>query len=486
MTFCDSWQSHLDALTPETFSSGLSPFRATIPKHNSSRGLRIQKYNPQSPFLSRLSQVKISGSKSFTNRALVLAGLSRQAVDISGVLLSDDSFWALYSLNKMGFGVQLDENQRIARISPQTLANPLPHGHANDVPSVFFGMAGTLARFFPAVILNQQRFLKVKCLTTARLAERPIVPLWEALKKLGVVIEGEGFPCTINAGFPKGTTTISGAVSGQFLSGLLLCAAGSSLPVEIQRVDSLVQPDYVRMTLQALTAFGANLEADQELTIFRNQESAATKASGGLPGTPHYSVEADASTACYFIAWSFLQGIPLTITNLGHTTLQPDLGFVSFLRALGAEIDVHAHHIQVHKKSVTPLLKPTQTEFDFSSMSDQALTAGAVALFASEPIAIRGVAHIRHHESDRIRGFCQNVTACGGHIEEFEDGFRVHPAQNLSGKWATYHDHRFAMAGFLVACGHENVGILDPHCVSKTAPDFFHQWQELGLCYVND
>lgn len=454
-------------------------FAARIPAF-SGRGLRVLRAAPPS-----LARVRVPGSKSFTNRAAVLAGLCPAPVTLEGVLLSDDSWWVFDSLERLGFRVTLDPARESVRVEPPKDAPP-------GLVSLYFGMAGTLARFFPAVVLNfaatfpHLGAVRASVSGAPRLCERPLAELVTALRALGARMSAERMPYEMASSTLEGQCFVSGKTSGQFLSGLLLAAAGSRRRVFVERIDSLVQPDYVRMTMGALRDFGAGLEADDELTEFEVYAPAGLR-------RDTYVVEADASTACYFMAYAALLGTELVIENIGSASLQPDVGFAGFLERMGVGVTVTPGSVHVHPCPGGSRLPGGGGhrlrggfDADFSAYSDQALTAGVLSLFADAPVRVHGVEHIRGHESDRIASLVANLRDLGVEADEFPDGFRVTPyayGTNLAGLWETHHDHRFAMTGFLVGLGHPHVEILSPGCVEKTAPDFFARMEALGCSF---
>jgi 3-phosphoshikimate 1-carboxyvinyltransferase len=421
-------------------------------------------------------EVAVSGSKSFTNRALVLAGMCQQPVLLKGVLFSDDSYWGFHSLQSLGFELTFFYEKSEVLVSP-------PQRKGNGA-LLNFGMAGTLARFFPAVVLNFAKTFPdlggVEAMATGekRLCQRPLEELTVALRTLGANIQGSTLPLKMSSSNLEGKCEISGSRSGQFLSGLLLAAAGSRNDISILRTQNLVQPDYVKMTISAIQAFGGSVDADSELNQFR------VNCVSGLQ-TPEYSIEADASTACYFLSFAVLHNLELTLTNMGSASLQPDIRFVDFLCRLGANITLHPNKTVVHRSETPVTLFKGGFSMSFFEMSDQALTAGVMATFCDAPIEITDVEHTRHHESDRIGSLVANLRALGVEADEIENGFKVSPAtQKLSGSWKTYQDHRFSMVGFLLATKHLNIEILEPGCVEKTAPDFFRRFYELGVRYT--
>lgn len=490
-------------------------FEARVPPF-SGRGLRVEGVTPPA-----VAALRVPGSKSFTNRAAVLAGLCPSGVVLEGVLFSDDSWWAFDSLARLGFGIEPHAPSETVRVTPPTApVRARLDAWNGDAVALHFGMAGTLARFFPAVLLNFAttfpdvaaafggRTLEALAGGAPRLCERPLSELVAALRALGARVSSDRLPARFDlipargaaSGGPhasrlSGRCSISGKTSGQFLSGLLLAAAGARDDIHITRVDTLVQPDYVRMTLRALRDFGAQVESDDALTAFR------VRSPGGLAAS-RYVVEADASTACYFLAFAALFAIDLTIENIGSSTLQPDLQFTAFLERLGVPVEVGAGHVRVRPRPSARSAAggsppvPGSAEFapfqggfdvDFQACSDQALTAGVLALFADAPIRVFGVEHIRKHESDRIASLVQNLQTLGVACTEAPDGFTIVPppaGTRLEGPWDTHHDHRFGMTGFLVAAAHPGVEILAPGCVEKTAPDFFARMARLGAKFA--
>ena len=425
---------------------------------------------------NHLKEIWIPGSKSFTNRAVVLAGMCSEPVTLYGFLFSEDSYWGLDALKKLGYLIQIDYKSKKVTIIPQIDIKL-------NTATLFFGKAGTLARFFPAVILNWQNTfpnsnkLKVDISGEPQLMRRPLSPLVKALKELNANISSDQMPFQIDSSHLEGECNISGKVSGQFLSGLLLCAAGAQKKIKINRIENLVQPDYVRMTIQSIKKFGGIVDCDKELNHFEIQTISKL-------GAENYTIEADASTCCYFISLAFLHNLNLKILNLGSSTLQPDFKFIELLIQMGANIKISENEVFVSKKENFSKPKGNFT-FDFSLYSDQALTMGAIGLFADGPILITGVSHIRHHESDRISCFVKNILSLGLKIDELPDGFKIYPIEKnlneIKGEFETWEDHRFAMTGFLISSKLNQVSIQNPKCVEKTAPQFFNQVQELGF-----
>lgn len=422
--------------------------------------------------------LRVSGSKSVTNRALVLAALCGKPLEIASPLLSDDTWWGFRALDAMGFALD------VSGLPEKAIVHPPESRAVQESVSLFVGQAGTLARFVPAVLLNWNRIHPQAPVKTFRmeadpqLMRRPLSPLVGALRQWGARITGESLPLEMAPSDLQGACTIDGSQSGQFLSGLLLAAAAAGHACRIERTHTLVQPDYVRITLAMLQAFGVQIECDAELTRFfiPQQRWQAPEC---------YVIEADASTACYFASLASVLRVNLKVENIGSNTLQPDFQFIQMLQKFGFNVTVRPTAFEVWGASAEQT-DSDELHFDMSACSDQALTAGVMALCTGRGVRVSGVAHIRHHESDRIAAFCANCAQLGIVVEEHADGFRVPSgvqAQHLSGVWPTHGDHRFALAGIVLAACAPRVAVLDAACMKKTAPHFVRQLTQCGVLF---
>lgn len=459
-------------------------FEAQIPEHLR-ESLRVVKCT------QRHWRVSIPGSKSFTNRAIVLAALGGRPIVLKEPLLADDTWWGFLSLNQLGF--QLDLSSLPSAVSIRPPKTKIKSPNEPHAALLHVGQAGTLGRFLPAALLNWQRVYPDSALThfmvTAhdQLSRRPLEPLISALNDLGGIIEtdvahvpGEtqikSFPLSVSPSHLKGLCRVDGSTSGQFLSGVLLAAAGSRNDCRVVRIHSLVQPDYVRMTLQMLQDFGSVFEANDDLTLFKFHPCEWTPPA-------EFLIEADASTACYYAALACVFGIDVEIENLGSRTLQPDFEFFEILKQFGFTVDIQDDRCSVFGSRQRTEI-PKTLKFDMSRCSDQALTLGVMAIVTGIEVEVTGIAHIRHHESDRIASFCANCRALGIEVEERADGFRVHAKlkrDQIVGDWPTHHDHRFALSGLVLAAWASGVRVLQPTCMQKTAPSFIEHLQSLGV-----
>lgn len=414
-------------------------------------------------------EIAVPGSKSFTNRALLIAALAQGRSVLKGVLKSDDSYWMIDALKRLGVPVAIDGDtvtiDGCAGVWPQTSGE------------LFLGSAGTSARFLPGALAAAPSGAWLVD-GSDQLRGRPIAPLLKALRQLGADIRplhhDESLPFQVRAnGLRGGTISISGKVSSQFLSGLLIAAPYASSPVTIQLTDDLVQPAYIGITIALMREFGADVEHEPD---YREIHVNPRKYLG-----KELTLEADASSACYLLALPALAPGRVRVTNVGTASLQPDAAFVDVLEAMGLIVHRSAHSLATESPPQGPARLLGNLTFDMKPMSDQALTVGALAPFASGPITVTNVGHIRQHESDRIAALCQNLARMGVRVDEREDSFTVHPNTPQAATVDPRDDHRNAMAFTLIGTRIPGVEILDPGCVSKTFPSFFDVIQQAGV-----
>jgi len=410
-------------------------------------------------------EIYVPGSKSYTNRALIIAALAKGTSKLKGILKSDDSYWCVDALKRLGIEVEVEEDSVII------------HGCNGVWPKkegdLFIGAAGTIARFLPgALAVSPSGSWKVDGIPQLR--ERPLQPLIDALRELGADIEylteRPGLPIQVKGtGLTGKKIQIPGNVSSQFLSGLLIASAYASEPVTIEVVNGLVQPAYIGITLQLMQQFGAKVEHSDDYSVL-------TVYPTGYEGKD-VVLEADASTACYFLTLAALTKGTIRVKNVGYHSFQPDAKFIDVLEQMGCQTIKSDEFLEV--------TGPDQLKGGFSvdmkPMSDQALTIGALAPFANAPISVYNVAHIRSHESDRISVICKSLQAMGLQVEEKEDGFTIYPGSLAGTTLDPHDDHRNAMVFGLLGTKVADIHILDPGCVSKTCPEYFQELRKLGL-----
>ncbi|WP_145370172.1 3-phosphoshikimate 1-carboxyvinyltransferase [Maioricimonas rarisocia] len=409
-----------------------------------------------------LGTVRPPGSKSLTNRALIVAALARGASELTGVLDSQDTRVMVESLRRLG--IELEHDAAACTIDLTGCAGRPAVDHAE----LWLENSGTSIRFLTALCtLGDGRF---RLDGNTRMRERPIGPLVEALRQLDVDIVCElGTDCPpvqiAASGLPGGTLSVGGNLSSQYLSALLMAAPCAKAAINLKVDGTLVSRPYVDMTLEVMRAFGARVEEPEPGDFILPP--------GGYQGRS-YDIEPDASAASYFFAAAAITGGEVTVEGLSRDALQGDVGFVDVLVQMGCEARWEAD-------SITLVGKPLRgVDVDMNAISDTAQTLAAVAPFASGPTRIRNVAHMRHKETDRVAAVVNELRRLGLEADEHEDGLTIHPGPMQPADIETYDDHRMAMSFALVGLRHPGVGIKDPGCTVKTYPDFFDDLE--GLC----
>ncbi|WP_244209149.1 3-phosphoshikimate 1-carboxyvinyltransferase [Paenibacillus ferrarius] len=408
--------------------------------------------------------LRIPGSKSFTNRALIIAALAKGTTRLQGVLQSDDSYWCMKALRELGVHIDVDGD---------TVTVQGNEGQwAISEAELYVGAAGTVARFLPSALAIGKGVWTLK--GSRRMSERPLTVLLNALSSLGCDIQYQenpgSVPLTLQAnGLNGGEVTVSGAVSSQFISGLLLAAPYAKEPLMIRIDGEVVQRDYVEMTLDMMRAFGVKPEVQDDGRTIAIQPSVYEART--------LSLEPDVSTCGYFWALAALTNGRIRIEGISAQTRQPDIELLHVLEQMGCTITRGETFVEVRG---TARLKGGFT-VSMQRWSDQTLTLAALAPFADGPITLTDAAHIRHHECDRIAAICQELRKLGIQVEEHEDGLTVHPGQPQPALLDPHDDHRMAMALSLIGARVNGLQIADPGCVSKTCPDFYERWRDLGV-----
>jgi 3-phosphoshikimate 1-carboxyvinyltransferase len=409
--------------------------------------------------------IRPPGSKSITNRALVCAALADGRSTLSGALESEDTQVMVASLGRLGLEIAHATQQGIIRVS----------GCAGRIPSpaaeLYVANSGTSMRFLTALAALGSGVFRID--GTARMRQRPIQDLLDALGQLGVSARAESAggapPVVIHAaGLPGGRATIAGTISSQFLSGLLMAAPYARTPVELVVAGELVSKPYVEMTIAVMWAFGVKVE-DRGLSRF-------LVPAGQTYQSRDYAIEPDASAASYFFAAAAVTGGEVTVEGLGRESLQGDVGFCRCLERMGCEVRYGANSITVARDPEQPL---RGIDVDMNAISDTVQTLGAVALVASGPTTITGVAHIRHKETDRIAALAAELAKLGAHVETRPDGLRIVPGPLHGAEIETYDDHRMAMSLAIAGLVVPGVVIRDPGCTAKTYPRFFDDLMRL-------
>jgi 3-phosphoshikimate 1-carboxyvinyltransferase len=427
-----------------------------------SPSLRAASYLVRSPARPVEGTVRPPGSKSYTNRALLLAGLATGTSTLTGALFSDDTLHMARGLAALGLAVHGDDAARAFTVTGG--GGLIPAARA----SVFVGNSGTTSRFLAPMMALGRGVYELDGDEAMR--SRPIQPLLDALTALGArchSIHGNGcLPIRVEAGaFDGGTARMPGSVSSQFFSALLMVAPRLRRGLVLEVEGELVSKPYLEVTAQAMKAFGATMKHDD----FRRFEVAA----GGYAGTD-YAVEPDASAASYFFAAAAVTRGKVVVEGLGSSSLQGDLGFVRLLARMGCRVRQTATETEV----VGPE-KLAGIEADMSSMSDTAQTLAAIAPLAASPTRVTGIGFIRRKETNRIAAVVTELRKLGVRAEEESDGFVVYPGEPRAGRVETYEDHRMAMSFSVLGLAVHGIDILNPSCVSKTFPEYFVELEKL-------
>jgi 3-phosphoshikimate 1-carboxyvinyltransferase len=414
------------------------------------------------------ASLRLPGSKSLTNRALLLAALARGHSRLSHVLLADDSRVMLEALRSLEFDIRVDEVNRIVEIDGASGWIPA------DGADLFLGNAGTAYRFLTAACclgLGPYRLDGVP-----RMRQRPIGPLVDALRHIGAEIEyagDAGFPPLVigRGDFAGGSIHMPATLSSQFTSALLqvgpVCRDGLILNFDAP----IISLPYVQMTLELMKRFGASY------TVEGRWSSIAVGPSGyhGID----YAIEPDASNASYFLAAAAINpGSVCTVQGLGRDSLQGDVRFAQVLGQMGAEVEVHADSITVTGPDALDGI-----DINLNHMPDMAQTLAVVSLFARGGAAIRDVGNLRVKETDRLAALRNELTKLGAQVRIQGDDLFVQmdtPGDLRPASIDTYDDHRMAMSFAVAGLRSPGVVIHDPACVNKTFPEFWQYLLRLG------
>ena len=404
--------------------------------------------------------VRPPGSKSLTNRALIVAGLAEGRSFLTGVLDSQDTRVMVESLRRLGLAVDQDVAAGTIAISGCGGKPPA------ETADLYLENSGTSIRFLTALCALGNGTFRLD--GNARMRERPILDLVDGLRQLGVDVTYEantGFPPVIvrGKGLAGGTATVASGTSSQFLSGLLMAAPGAAAPITLEIGGSLVSEPYVKMTVAVMEAFGGRV--DSIPTGYRVLPSRYR--------ATDYDIEPDASAASYFFAAAAVTGGRVIVQGLSRSALQGDVGFVDALEQMGCAVEATSD-------SITVIGRPLHgIDLDMNAISDTAQTLACVAPFASGPTRIRNVAHMRHKETDRVVAVANELRKVGVSVEEHPDGLTIYPGPIQPGRIATYDDHRMAMSFALLGLRVPGIEIEHPECTGKTYPHFFQDLDRL-------
>ena len=415
------------------------------------------------PIQSLSGEVHLPGSKSISNRALLLAVQAKGDTRILNLLDSEDTQLMCRALSALGVSLARQEDAWLVK----GVGGPLVKDDRRK--ELDLGLAGTALRPLTAALaLGNGQFVLDG---NARMRERPIGPLVDALNQLGAdvgYVQATGYPPVRvrGRGLAGGRTQIDGSLSSQFLTAVLLAAPLARTPVQVEVAGELVSKPYIDMTLDLMARFGAEAH-----NLGHRSFAVANR---GYQSPDEYLVEGDASSASYFLAAGAIAGRGVRVLGVGGDSIQGDLGFVDVLAAMGAQVERRPASIAVRPGRLVGV------QADLNQIPDAAMTVAVLALFAEGRTCIRNIGNWRIKETDRLAAMARELRKVGAQVEEGEDFLAIEPPARLQPAVIdTYGDHRMAMCFSLAALGGVPVRIQDPDCVRKTFPDYFEKFSSL-------
>jgi len=432
------------------------------------------------PIKSLDGTVTLPGSKSLSNRCLLLAALSEGETTVNNLLDSDDIRFMLQALNELQVPIDIHSPESVT-VTGQN--GPINSPNPAEICELFLGNAGTAMRPLVAALCMGNGIFVLD--GVARMRERPIADLVDGLRQLGAevsCVEETGCPpVTINAkdGLKGGKVSISGKMSSQFLSALLMAAPLADGDVTISIKDELISAPYVALTIGLMQKFGVNVEVIGDMDGGTPSFHIAATERYVSPG--EILVEGDASSASYFLAGAAITGGTVTVRGCGSDSVQGDVAFADVMEQMGATVTWGPESITVTRD---PSVKLKGVDVDCGKIPDAAMTLAAAALFAEGPTTIRNVYSWRLKETERMKAIVAECTKLGATVEEYRDYCVIHPPKdnkiNDNVLIETYDDHRMAMTFSLASCGGVSVVINDPGCTAKTFPTYFDMLESIA------
>ena len=417
-------------------------------------------------------EVTVPGSKSITNRALLVGALAEGTTVLRGVLFSDDSKVFMQALRDIGFLVEVNEEEHKVVIEGHGGSIPAVSG-AHDGRRVYVGSAGTAARFLTALLALSGQHFWVE--SSEQMKKRPMEPLLRALEELGAKFEfleqPYAFPFRICGREDRNPESVGLNIdaSSQFLSALLLSGVMCREGVTVHLTGTRSARAYVGITMKMMEEFGCQ--------VCRLDENTYRVMRGQTYRGREYQIEPDVSAACYFYGLAAVTGSEVKVMHVHSATTQGDIKFIDVLEQMGCHVKEERDGVVVTGVKCGQL---RGVHVDMSDFSDQTMTLAAVAPFADSETVIDGVGHIRGQESDRIHGIVTELARMGIRCEERPDGITVHPGEVRPAVVNTYEDHRMAMAFSLVGCRVKGIVIDNPGCCRKTFENYFELLTSLG------
>ena len=417
-------------------------------------------------------EVTVPGSKSITNRALLVGALAEGTTVLRGVLFSDDSKVFMQALRDIGFLVEVNEEEHKVVIEGHGGSIPAVSG-AHEGRRVYVGSAGTAARFLTALLALSGQHFWVE--SSEQMKKRPMEPLLRAFEELGAKFEfleqAYAFPFRICGREDRNPESVGLNIdaSSQFLSALLLSGVMCREGVTVHLTGTRSARAYVGITMKMMEEFGCQ--------VCRLDENTYRVMRGQTYRGREYQIEPDVSAACYFYGLAAVTGSEVKVMHVHSATTQGDIKFIDVLEQMGCHVKEERDGVVVTGVKCGQL---RGVHVDMSDFSDQTMTLAAVAPFADSETVIDGVGHIRGQESDRIHGIVTELARMGIRCEERPDGITVHPGEVRPAVVNTYEDHRMAMAFSLVGCRVKGIVIDNPGCCRKTFENYFELLTSLG------
>jgi len=407
------------------------------------------------------ASVAIPASKSYTNRALLIAALADGPCHLGSPLLSDDTRYMSEALR--AFGVPVARVGNDFQVTGQRGVMRAPK------EEIFVGNAGTTMRFLTTFSALAEGITRLN--GDERMQERPLADLLDCLRQMNVdarSVRNNGCPPLEihGGGVQGGEVHLAGDKSSQYLTSLLLSAPYFRNDTTIRIVGDLTSKPYADITLDIMKAFGIHAQNEAYQT-FRVQGNQAYRARD-------YTVEGDWSSASYFLAAAAVTGGTAALTGLNPDSVQGDAGFLGALAEMGCAVEKTASEIRIRGNSLRGI------HINMNSMPDAVQTLAVVALFAEGPTTIEGIGNLRIKETDRIHALEKELSRLGARVEAGEDSITIHPGSYSGGEIETYNDHRMAMSFAVAGLRVPGVKIKNPRCVEKSFPDFFERFQAMA------
>ncbi len=404
--------------------------------------------------------VAVPGSKSITNRALLLAALSERGGTLTGALRSRDTDLMIAALRALGVPVTVDGDGAGDGVTVGR------HAGLSGPATVDCGLAGTVMRFVPPAAALADGEIRFDGDPRAR--ERPMSTVLDALRSLGAAVEGDALPFTLHGkgSVPGGAVTIDASASSQFVSGLLLAGARYDMGLTVHH-DGKPVPSmpHIDMTVQMLREAGVSVD-DHEPNTWRVEP--------GPVAARDWRVEPDLSNATPFLAAAAVTGGTVTVPGWPVRTTQPGDAIGDIMLRMGCAVERDPAGL-----TVTGPDRLSGVDVDLHDVGELTPTVAALAALAGGPSVLRGIAHLRGHETDRLAALVAEINGLGGDARETDDGLEIRPAALRAGTWHAYADHRMATAGAIVGLVVPGVEVDDIATTAKTLPDFPAMWQAM-------